>query len=59
MHLIIDEIIFETQEERIFRYFNRILKSRFKLNAYKLCFNYIQPEMMADNNSGVTDELPA
>jgi len=58
-NLIIEDIIFETQEERIFRYFNRILKSRFKLKAYKLCFNYIQPEMMADNNSGVTDELPA
>lgn len=58
-NIVVEDIIFETQEERIFRYFHRILKSRFHLNAYKLCFDYIQPRMMADNTCGVTNEIPA
>lgn len=52
------DIIFETEQERIFKYFNRVLKNRFNLTAYKICFDYIQPKMLADNISGVTDEMP-
>jgi len=58
-NIVINDIIFETQEERIFRYFNRVLRSRFQLNAYKFSFDYVQPEMLADNETGITRELPA
>lgn len=55
--LIIDDIVFETEQERVFKYFNRVLRNRFNLTAYKICFNYLQPRMLADNESGITDEI--
>lgn len=52
------DIVFETQEERIYKYFFRVLKNRFKLNAYKINIDYLQPKMLADNTTGITEEIP-
>lgn len=57
--LIIEDIIFETQEERVYRYFSRVLKTSFSLKTYKLSFDYHQPEMVSDDISGITKELQA
>ncbi len=57
--IIINDVIFETQEERIFKYFWRVLKNRFKLNSYKICFDYLQPRIIADNESCSTEEVSA
>jgi hypothetical protein len=55
-NLPVDEILFETEEEKVFRYFARALKTRFGHTAYKLCFDYYQPAMASDTEAGVTTE---
>lgn len=58
-NLVINDIVFETEEERVYRHFSRILKNRFSLTPYRLVMDYRQPEMVSDDQSGITKELPA
>ena len=57
--LEVNDIVFETEQERIYKYFFRVLRNRFHLTAYKICFDYLQPKMPADNERGTTDEIPS
>lgn len=57
-NMVIDEILFETEELRTFRFFSRLVKHKFQKNAYRVCINYLQPKMLADSDVGITNEIP-
>jgi len=52
------EIIFETEDIKIFRFFSRLVKHQLKVNTYRIDCNYYQPKVLSDNDVGVTNEIP-
>ena len=52
----IDEIVFENENEKLYRFFSRVLYSKYKLRAYMIDVEFIQPRILADNSLEITDE---
>ncbi|HOY37745.1 MAG TPA: TIR domain-containing protein [Bacteroidales bacterium] len=52
-HLEIDALLFETEEERIYKFFNRVFNNRFHKKIYKICIDYTQPTLVSDSDPGV------
>ena len=57
--MAIDEILFETEELRTFRFFSRLVRNKYKKNTYRLKIDYIQPEILTDSDIGITNEIPS
>ncbi len=56
-HMQIDEIVFDTENERLFRFFSRVLYNKYKLKTYLIDVEFIQPRIIADNDHEVTEEV--
>ncbi len=53
----LDDIVFEVENERTYRFFGRTTRNQMKLNLYRFDFEYLQPKMLSDNEAGVTVEV--
>lgn len=55
-NLPIDEIIFDTENENLLRFFSRIIHSRYGFLTYQIGFDFIQPRILSDNQTQATEE---